>query len=247
MQLPPVTGVNVRYIGNAGLGTTTWYYWVQAIYPDGLAQLSSPGNTGAKAPASFSSGNFAQVQWNPMPGAIGYLVWRSTSSTLPQTGGTQLAMAFTSETGIKDDGSFSTTTTSPRYDGLYVAKAIWDFATDGGAISTITPALSDTIPANAIVCGGLLNSVIAPVGASGTISVGTKAGSGAATILAATAITAMTLDAVIELLGTNSQAATQKPSFKMTAAGAITITIATTAMTAGRLEIFVFYVVASNS
>ena len=37
------------------------------------------------------------------------------------------------------------------YPKLVTAKAIYDFAVDGGAASTITPASSEVIPANAII------------------------------------------------------------------------------------------------
>jgi hypothetical protein len=239
--LQPVTGVTARFMGAAG-GTTTWYYWIQAIYVEGMALLSASANTGAKAQASLTGGSFNQVQWNPMPGAIGYNVWRATSSTLPQTGATLLCI-LTSETGIKDDGSFTgSTTTSPRYDGLYVAKAVLNFAVDGGAIGAITPALSDTIPANAIMVGGTVNSTTAVTSAgSATVSIGTSAGSSATSILAATGKASFTLDALLNAV----------PVFatpvKMTAAGQITFSVAVAALTAGIIEVFVYYVVPANS
>jgi hypothetical protein len=239
-QLPAPTGVTARYQGPGNSNfTTTFYYWIQAVYPDGNSLLSTPANTGAYCPAQPFPDGLVNVQWNPAPGAIGYYVYRSTSATTPASGALAIFIA-TSETGFKDDGTYTTFTKVPHYDGVYAYRALYDFAVDGGAISTITPSISDTIPANAIVYGGLLNSVTAPVGASATIAVGTSAGSSSSSILAATAITAMTVDAVIELLGVNSQAATHKPSFKMTAAGQITLTIATTALTAGRIEVMVF-------
>jgi hypothetical protein len=241
MQNPPVTGVSVRFIGS-NPGTTTWYYWVQAIYASGSAPLSAPGNTGAKAPASFTGGNFAQVQWNPAPGAIGYLVWKNTTGTQPGTGGT--AIALTSETGIKDDGSWGTITSTPRVDGLLMAKAVYNFAVDGGAVGAITPVISDTIPANAIVYGGLMNPTTALTsGGSATIAVGTTAGSSATALKAATAVASYTIDAIMALVPVMTAAT----AFKMTAAGQINITVATAALTAGVLEIFVLYFVAGNS
>lgn len=242
MQKPSVTGVTARFIGSAG-GTTAWYYWVQAIYPDGLSPLSAPANTGAHAQAALTNDDFNQVKWTPAPGAIGYLVWRSTSSTTPATGGTQLSI-LTSETGIKDNGNFSATVTTPRYDGLYVAKAVYNFAVDGGAVGAIIPALSDTIPAYAIVIGATINVPTAFVGATATISVGTHAGSSAASILAATAVASWTVDVILDYLaGTGPFGAA---SFKMTAAGQINLTIAVAALTAGVAEIFVYYVLPAN-
>jgi hypothetical protein len=244
MQLPAPTGLTARFLGPSG-GSTTYYYWVQAIYPDGNSPLSASANTGSKAQASLTSSQFNQVEWDPAPGAIGYIVWKSTSSTAPGTGGTATA-ALTSETGIKDDGTWQFTATTPRYDGLYVAKAVYNFAVDGGAVGAIIPALSDTIPANAIVIGGVINSTTAVTSAgAATVSVGTSAGSGAATILAATGKASFSIDAIqYYLAGTGPFGAA---AFKMTAAGQINITVAVAALTAGIVEIFVFYVLPANS
>lgn len=240
-QLTPPTGITVRYQGTASLGTSQFWYWIQAIYPEGNSLLSSFGTTGAKCPASFSPGNLVSIQWNAMPGAIGYIVWKTTTSSSPTTG-TILAFVATSETGVKDDGTFFITASGTvRFDGLYVWKAIYNFAVDGGAAGAITPSISDTIPKSAIVMGGVVNSpTVVTSGGAATVSVGTAAGSGAASILAATAITSFTLDAVIV------SAASTAP-FKMSAAGQINITVATAALTAGLLEIFVFGCVATNA
>jgi len=123
--------------------------------------------------------------------------------------------------------------------GVRVARMLYDFTVDGGAISTITPAISDTIPKDAIVFGGTLNSTVAPVGASATVAIGTVAGSASNSILTATAITSLTLDAVLKVTCTATP-------FKMTAAGKMTVTIATTALTAGQIEAWVIYVPATN-
>jgi hypothetical protein len=246
MQLPAVLGVTARYQGGAGLGTTAYSYWVQAIYPEGSAQLSAAATTSAKCPSALSGGNFIAVNWNFAPGAIGFLVWRNTTGNLPKTGDLVIFIA-SSETGFKDDGSASTTATTPRYDGLYMAKAVYNFAVDGGAVGVIIPALSDTIPANAIVLGGTVNSPTAVLAAAGaaTISIGTSAGSGAATILAATSKASFSIDAIQNYLaGTGPFGAA---SFKMSAAGQIQLTVATNPLTAGVVEIFVFFVIAANS
>jgi hypothetical protein len=243
LQLPAPTGVTARFQGSSG-GSTTWYYWVQALYPSGYSQLSASANTGAKALAALTNNNINAVSWNPAPGAIAYIVYRSTSSTLPASGATAIFLA-TSETGFKDDGSLPTFTQVPRYDGLYVWKALYSFAVDGGAVSAITPSISDTIPDNAIILGAVVNSPTAVTsGGSATISVGTAAGSSATSILAATAKTAFSADAVqVFLAGTGFSNAAP---FKMTAAGQINLTVAVAALTAGIVEISVFGIVATN-
>ena len=123
--------------------------------------------------------------------------------------------------------------------GLKVAHALYDYSVDGGA--TCTPANSDTIPDNAVVFGGVVNSTAA-VTASGsaTVAIGTAAGSGAASILAATAKASLGADAVI----VPTCVATP---FKMTAAGKINVTIATGPLTAGVIEVWVLYSVANGN
>ena len=122
--------------------------------------------------------------------------------------------------------------------GVKVAHALYDYSVDGGA--TCTPANSDTIPDNAVVLGGVVNSTAA-VTASGsaTVSIGTAAGSGAASLLTATGKASLGLDAVVA----PTCAATP---FKMSAAGKISVTIATGPLTAGQIEVWALYSLASN-
>lgn len=114
---------------------------------------------------------------------------------------------------------------------VFAVRAIYNFAVDGGAISTITPRLTAEIPDNAIIVGGTINSTTAATsGGSATVSVGTSAGSSATSLLGATAVASFTLDARI-----NSVATFAAP-VKMTAKGNITFTIATATLTAGVIE-----------
>ena len=122
--------------------------------------------------------------------------------------------------------------------GLKVAHALYDYAVDGGA--TCTPANSDTIPDNAVVFGGVVNSTAA-VTASGsaTVAIGTAAGSAGNSILTATGKASLGLDAVVV-------PTCQATPFKMTAAGKINVTIATGPLTAGVIEVWALYSVANN-
>ena len=122
---------------------------------------------------------------------------------------------------------------------LRVARAKYDFATDGGTVGTITPTLNVTIPNDAVIVGGTINSTTAAAGATATIAVGTSAGSSTTSLLAATAVGSFTTDAVL-----NSVATFAAP-VKMTASGSITVTIATADLTAGVIEITVLYFVAA--
>lgn len=125
---------------------------------------------------------------------------------------------------------------------MNVAHAIYSFAVDGGAVATITPVSNATIPANAILVGATINSTTAVTSAgAATVSVGTAAGSSTTSILAATGKASFTTDAML-----NGVPVFATP-VKMTAAGAITLTVATSALTAGIIEVFVYYTVAANA
>lgn len=121
--------------------------------------------------------------------------------------------------------------------GLKVAYAKYDFSVDGGA--SCTPAVSDTIPINAVVFGGSVVSTTAvAAGGAATVSIGTVAGSGAASILAATGKASLGTNALVV------PTAVATP-FKMTAAGKINVTIATGPLTAGVIEVWALYTTAA--
>ncbi len=124
---------------------------------------------------------------------------------------------------------------------LFMARAIYNFSVDGGAISTITPVQTATLPINAVIVAGTVNSITAVTSAgSATVSVGTDAGSSATALLGATAKASLSLNALINAV----------PVFatpvKLTAQGNITFTIATATLTAGVVEATFFYFVANN-
>lgn len=126
---------------------------------------------------------------------------------------------------------------------LRVARAKYDFAVDGGAVSAITPATNATIPDNAILLSVILNPTTALTsGGSATIAVGTSAGSSANSLKTATAVASYSLDALLAGVPVFTAAS----AVKMTAAGSFTITVATAALTAGVLEISAVYFVAAN-
>jgi len=123
---------------------------------------------------------------------------------------------------------------------LRMARAVYSFATDGGAVSTITLKNNVSLPDNAVIVGGTINSTTACTsGGLATVAVGTSAGSSTTSLLGATAVASLSADARI-----NSVATFASP-VKLTARGAITVTIATAALTAGVVEVTVFYFVAA--
>jgi hypothetical protein len=123
---------------------------------------------------------------------------------------------------------------------LRIARAKYSFAVDGGAVSTITPTTNVTLPDNAIIVGGTINSTTAATsGGSATIAVGTSAGSSTTSILGATGVASFSADAKI-----NSVATFAAP-VKLTASGKITITVAVADLTAGIIEVTLLYFVAA--
>lgn len=121
-----------------------------------------------------------------------------------------------------------------------VAHVTYNFAVDGGAQSTITLAANTTIPKNAIITNVYFNSTTALAGASATVAFGTSAGSSSSALLAATAITSFTLNALVHGVPTPQTAST---FVKMSTAGQVTITIATANLTAGVIEAYIEFVV----
>lgn len=125
-----------------------------------------------------------------------------------------------------------------------VAHAQYSFAVDGGgAPGLITPASNATIPANAIITNVIINSTTAVLAAGGaaTVAIGTSAGSSASSLLAATNKTSFSANALIEGVPRPDDSTTW---VKMSAAGVVTFTSATNALTAGIVDVFVEYILA---
>lgn len=231
-EYPAPTGVTARYFGAAG-GTTTRYYWVQAIYVTGKSILQQSNALGSTL-ASLDTNNQVEVQWSPMAGAIGYNIYYTTSSTAPIAGA--ILVASVSGAGFSDSGQSNSPATGYfNPDGLRMYRARYDFSVDGGgAPGLITLAVSDTIPINTILVWGLVNVLTAAsTGSSPTIAIGTSAGSAANALKAATASSTFSSAALVALVPVMTAAT----AVKMSAAGTVTITTATAALTAGVFDI----------
>lgn len=122
-------------------------------------------------------------------------------------------------------------------DTVHELKGTWDFAKAGGAISTInlrsTTSNKLLLPKNAIVMGCYIDSITTPTG-GGTIAIST--GKGAGDLLAATTATA--ISGIVACAPTGSAAT----AIKLTADVTPTLTIATTAVTAGKINVHILYV-----
>jgi hypothetical protein len=119
---------------------------------------------------------------------------------------------------------------------ISVMRAGYDFAVDGGAVGTITLA-NFTIPAGAIILGGLLDvTTLVTSGGAATVSIGIE---GAADVVAATAVSG----APYSTTGRKSviPAWTGATTIKTTVARSVTATIATATLTAGAFDVYLFY------
>ena len=130
---------------------------------------------------------------------------------------------------------------SPDSPRLQVAKCIYSFAVDGGVTGLITPKRTQSLPKNTVIVGGTVNSTGAVTSSgSATLAVGTSAGSSATALLAATAKATLSANALVNAV----------PVFatpvKLSAAGLVTVTVGTAALTAGVVEITLFYFVANS-
>jgi predicted RecA/RadA family phage recombinase len=170
--------------------------------------------------------------------------WDDTNKVGTSTVGANLLIGSAEKAQLTGDGTvrvklFGVPGFSGQVNGVKVAHALYDFTVDGG--TSCTPANSDTIPANAVVFGGAVNSTVAVTAAgAATVAIGTAAGSAGNSILTATGKASLSLDAVVA----PTCAATP---FKMSAAGKISVAIATGPLTAGQIEVWVLYALASNA
>jgi hypothetical protein len=122
--------------------------------------------------------------------------------------------------------------------GAGVLHFEYNFANDGGAIGTIIPKNNGTIPANSIITGCLIDATTAgTTSASGALSIGVSGtGGGTAILLAATAAASVT--GVLQCVILPQTASGFK---KITTAGTGEVAVATGALTAGVVEVYVYY------
>lgn len=121
-----------------------------------------------------------------------------------------------------------------------LAKMTYSFATDGGVQGLITPANSPTLPAKAIILGGVIDiTTTLTSGGSATIALGTSAGSSATSLKAATAVATWAAGVTVPVVPVFTAAS----YVKLTAAGRLTLTVATADLTAGVFDVQVLYVI----
>lgn len=125
-----------------------------------------------------------------------------------------------------------------------VFKGVYDFSVQGGstsaAISLYDPVFGKkvplTLPAGFIISKVLIDVLTNPIGASATLAL--SSGKTAADLLAATAVASFT--GLIDGIPTTAAATNIKIAATTAAPGSIcTLTIATTALTAGKFNVFI--------
>ena len=123
---------------------------------------------------------------------------------------------------------------------IRTARARWSFAVDGGAVGSINGIGSNIVPSGAVVVGTLINVVTAVTsGGAGTLAVGVEAAGDQQTAAAVSGAPWSTTG-----WKWATQTLTTAPDVT-TQARDIVFTIATAALTAGVVDVYVFYLVTS--
>jgi len=117
---------------------------------------------------------------------------------------------------------------------MKVAKFVYDFANDGGAVGAVVVG-ANKIPDNAQVVRGMVHVDTAVLSdGSATVALGLET---ATDILAATAKASLTLAAKLDTVPVGTAAT----AVKTTAARGLTVTVGTAALTAGKITVFLEY------
>lgn len=126
---------------------------------------------------------------------------------------------------------------SNQVNRIRVAKATYNFAVDGGLVSTITPVTSEIVPLGAIVKAVYTDALTATTsGGSATVAIN----AGGTTLVAAGTLAANSLSGTLKVSQTLSGSAT---AIKTAANGFITVTVAVAALTAGKFDVYVEYMI----
>jgi len=123
--------------------------------------------------------------------------------------------------------------------GVANAKMTYDFAVDGGAISTITPTNSPILPINAIITNGFIDvTTLLTSGGAATVGLGLGSGAQVAALFAPITVAG----APWSTTGVKAIIPISAPTaVKVVAAARLTLTIAAFAVTAGKFDVNVQY------
>jgi hypothetical protein len=120
------------------------------------------------------------------------------------------------------------------------AKFFYDFAVDGGAISTINLRGEDTIPPNSVITSGYID-VLTQLTSGGAATIALQA-EAAGDIVAATAVATWTAGRKNTLIAPASGSVTAATIVKTTVARNPAVVIAAAALTAGKFELVLRYI-----
>lgn len=203
---------------------TTGVYWY--CVPNTTPPLNLGTWTSLTYPTTVLAGNGAGQQQNATAAQVNALATAAAGVAAGAVG----SAALTSNTTVGNTA-------------IQVCHATYSFAVDGGgAPGLITPASNCTIPANSVIYNEIINWTTAGTGATNTTTIGTTGtGGGAAILQASTAVASLT--GIVQGVIVPQTASGFK---KITTAGAVTLTTATAALTAGVCEIYVFYITSST-
>lgn len=125
------------------------------------------------------------------------------------------------------------------------AVGLYDFAVDGGAVSTITlrslGMASNVIPNGSVITGGYIDIQTA-LTSGGAATIGANSEAAGDIVAAATAVATWSLGRKTVLPADTTGSAAAGTQVKLTAARSITITIAAFALTAGKFTLVLEYV-----
>jgi hypothetical protein len=144
--IPTPASVVITNMGTAGAVTVT--YKVQAVMANGDLSPASSAATTTTSNATLDSTNFNRITWDPVPGAVGYDIYRTVAPTTPsttgkiaasQTGTVTVGGLYFDDTGLAGDG-----TTAPTFSNgatwtyKVVARNLDAFTVASAAGSTTT-------------------------------------------------------------------------------------------------------------
>lgn len=119
------------------------------------------------------------------------------------------------------------------------AKMTYDFTVEGGVIGSITPRDSPSIPAGAIILGGVIDITTSLTsGASATISLGFGSGAEKAVLKALTAVASYAAGTTLVIVPIFTGATV----YKVLTTAQMTLTIAVADLTAGKMDVNLVYV-----
>lgn len=194
---------------------------LRALIDNGVPILTNAG-----APTSGTSGSFVGKAG---PGA---LLIDYTNGVLYINMGTKLSPLWGNASGpIASTGGLA---------AVGNAKMTYDFTVDGGAISTITPTNSPTIPQGAVIIGGFIDvTTLLTSGGAATVGLGLGSGAQVASLLAPITVAGAPWSTTgIKPIIPVFTAAT---AVKVAAATRLTLTIAAFTVTAGKFDVNIQY------